>query len=93
IWPILSKSKNHSFISVRGAAAEAVIIFNRGPVDLLPFFDTLGLSVNYSLLDSSLAKDSKRLAKVKSVVAKRETVIERKKQARSKSLTVEHDIS
>ncbi|CAF1623922.1 unnamed protein product, partial [Didymodactylos carnosus] len=78
---------------VRGAAAEAVIIFNRGRVGLLPFFDTLRLDVNYSLLDSSLAKDSKRLAKAESVVAKRETVIERKKQARSKSLTAERDIS
>ncbi|CAF0772131.1 unnamed protein product [Didymodactylos carnosus] len=62
-------------------------------VGLLPFCDTLGLDVNYSLLDSSLAKDSKRLAKPESVVAKRETVIERKKQARSKSLTTERDIS
>ncbi|CAF4641403.1 unnamed protein product [Didymodactylos carnosus] len=60
---------------------------------MLPFFDTLGLDVNYSLLDSSLAKDSKRLAKAESVVAKRETVIERKKQARSKSLTAERNIS
>ncbi|CAF1186168.1 unnamed protein product [Didymodactylos carnosus] len=93
IWSILSKSKNHGFISVRGTAAEAVIIFNRGRVGLLPFFDTLGLDVNYSLLNSSLAKDSKRLAKAESVVAKRETVIEQKKQACSKSLTVERDIS
>ncbi|CAF1137616.1 unnamed protein product [Didymodactylos carnosus] len=48
---------------VTGASAEAVIIFNRDRVGLLPFFDTLGLDVNYSLLDSSLVIDSKRLAK------------------------------
>ncbi|CAF1143662.1 unnamed protein product [Didymodactylos carnosus] len=92
IWFILSKSKNHGFISVSGAAAEAVIIFNRGRVGLLPFIDTLGLDVNYSLLNSSLTKDSKRPAKAESVIAKPETVIEQKKQARSKLLTAERDI-
>ena len=82
IWSILSKSKNHGYRSVRGAASTAAIFFNHGRSELVHFFRRLGISITEDMLSTLLSKDQKRIVKSMADTHQRESIRERKQQNR-----------
>ncbi|CAF3419072.1 unnamed protein product, partial [Rotaria socialis] len=79
IWSILSKTKNHGYRSIRGAAALACIYFNQGRSGLLEFFKDIDIDVNDELINTILGKDQERLRKSIVATQKQNDIRERKK--------------
>ena len=90
---ILSKSKHHGFQSIRGSAALAAIIFNRGRSGLVDFFKQYGVSVSTTLFDHLLATDDKRMRKSSKSTATKHYRSQRKALDRNKSSKAKEDIS
>ncbi|CAF3451053.1 unnamed protein product, partial [Rotaria socialis] len=93
IWSILSKTKNHGYRSIRGAAALACIYFNQGRSGLLEFFKDIDIDVNDEQINTILGKDQERLRKSIVATQKQNDIRERKKQTRFESTAAEVDMS
>ncbi|CAF1085671.1 unnamed protein product [Adineta steineri] len=93
VWSILSKAKQHGFVSVQGAAAAASIYFNGGRASLLEFFEQSGIKINEDLYKNLVAKDEKRVKRAEQTLERRQTLITQKSQQRLQSLQATNDTS
>lgn len=82
VWSILSKDKNHGYRSIRGAAALAVLFFNRGRSGLIRFFDKFDLPVTEESINAIVGKDLRRIDKAQAMEQSRARIKERKQQKR-----------
>jgi hypothetical protein len=93
VWSILSKDKNHGYRSIRGAAALAVLFFNRGRSGLTQFFDKIDVPVTEELLDAILGKDLRRINKAQVNTQSRAEIRDRKQQKRfEESVTMDEEM-
>ncbi|CAF1659817.1 unnamed protein product [Adineta ricciae] len=91
VWTILSKTKNHGYRSIRGAAALACLYFNQGRSGLIAYFDHVGLDVNEEFINIVIDKDKERLQEAIAAAEKQQEINERKKQLRFDSIAAEAD--
>ncbi|CAF1377657.1 unnamed protein product [Rotaria magnacalcarata] len=93
IWSIFSKTKNHGYRYIRGAAALACIYFNQGRSGLLEFFKDIDIDVNDELINTILGKDQECLQKSIVATQKQNDIRERKNQTRFESTAAEANTS
>ncbi|CAF4415905.1 unnamed protein product [Didymodactylos carnosus] len=93
VWSILSKSNNHGFSSIQGAAAAASIYFNGGRASLLEFFEQSGIEINEELYLNLVARDDKRIRRAEQTAEQRKKLILQQNKQRLQSMQATNDTS